>query len=64
MHRKQREIERNRDRDVLGKEKRFVGGREMCIWKCVKYFGTKFESYKVKYFGTEGVRLYSLHFNL
>ena len=33
-----------------------VLGKEKCVLDSeVKYFGTKFESYKVIYFGTEGI---------
>lgn len=55
-----REIERGRARDVLRKEKGILGEKKGALEsECVKYLGTKFESYKLKYFGTEGVLLYA-----
>jgi hypothetical protein len=49
-----RERMRNGYGDVLGKGKGALGSG------CVKYFGTQFESYKVKYFGTSGVSIVRL----
>ena len=43
---------RNRDRDVLGKEKGVLGEEKGALGsESVKYFRTKFEFYNVFYFG-------------
>lgn len=54
----ERYIERIRDRDALRKEKSVLR-EEKCAFgsENVKYFGIKFESYKVKYFSTEGTSM-------
>ena len=47
---------RNRDRDVLGKEKGVLGEEKGALGnENDNYFGTKFGCYKIKYFETEGV---------
>lgn len=48
---------RDRDRDVLGKRKKVYWEKRKCALESesIKYFGTKFESYSVFYFGTEEV---------
>jgi hypothetical protein len=52
MHKKR---ERDGDRDVYGKKG--ILEKEKCALGCykVKYFGTKFESYEVMYFGNERI---------
>jgi len=51
-----REIEGNRDRDVLEKEKDVLQEEKGALEsESVKYFGTKFEFYKFKYFRTHVV---------
>jgi hypothetical protein len=53
-----RGTERNRDRDVLvlEEEKGALEGEKYALEsESVKYFETKFESYKVFYFETKGV---------
>jgi hypothetical protein len=54
----------NRDKMYWEKKKGVLGEEKYVLEVSVKYFGTKFKSYKVKYFVTGGVLLYSLHFNL
>jgi hypothetical protein len=53
-HKSRREIVRNGHGYVLGKGKGALGSG------CVKYFGTQFDSYKVQYFGTNGVSIVRL----
>jgi hypothetical protein len=51
-----KENKKERDIDVLGKEKGTLREEKGALGsEKVKYFGTKFESYKVKCFGTEGI---------
>jgi hypothetical protein len=57
VHRKQDgEREREIEIDILGEEKGVLGEEKGALGsESVKYFGTKFESYDVLYFGTAGV---------